>query len=151
MKLSEALIIRSDLQKNISQLQFRLQMNAQVQEGSKVAEKPEELFSKLRLALKEFEKIVIRINLTNNATKDEKGNSLSDLIVFRDVMDSEIKAMRDFLDKASNVVQPYSKLEIRILPSVDVASYRKSLDDLSKKRRELETKIQSLNWTAELV
>jgi uncharacterized coiled-coil DUF342 family protein len=151
MKLSEALIIRADLQKNIAQLEVRLQANAQIQEGGVLAEKPEELFAKLRKVLVEFEDLVQKINYTNTVSKDTDGKSISQLIVKRDVMDTEIKMMRQFLDKASNLIQPYTKTEIRNLSSVDVSSYRKSLDDLSKKRRELEAKIQELNWTTELV
>jgi hypothetical protein len=47
MTIAQALILRSDLQKNIAQLESRLLLNAQVQEGLKPNEKPEELFSKL--------------------------------------------------------------------------------------------------------
>jgi uncharacterized coiled-coil DUF342 family protein len=101
--------------------------------------------------LVEFEDLVQKINYTNTVSKDTDGKSISQLIVKRDVMDTEIKMMRQFLDKASNLIQPYTKTEIRNLSSVDVSSYRKSLDDLSKKRRELEAKIQELNWTTELV
>ncbi len=151
MKLSEALIIRADLQKNIAQLEYRLQANAQIQENGILAEKPEELFSKLRKILTEYQDLVQKINFANTISKDESGKSLSELIVERDVADAEIKILRQFLEKASNLVQPYTKTEIRIFPSVDVPEYRKSLDNLSKKRRELEAKIQSLNWTTDLI
>jgi len=145
MKLSEALIIRGDLQKNISQIESRLQANAQIQEGGVLAEKPEELFSKLAKILTEFQELVQKINHTNLVSKDSDGKSISELITKRDVMDLEIRILRHFLDRASNLVQHYTKSEIRIFPSVDVTNYRKNLDNLSKKRRELEAKIQELN------
>ena len=41
--------------------------------------------------------------------------------------------------------------EIKILPSVAVAPLQKQVDALSKELRELEGKIQELNWTTELM
>ena len=47
MKLAEALNLRADLAKRISQLSVRLQNNALVQEGEKPAENPNELIAEL--------------------------------------------------------------------------------------------------------
>ena len=47
MKLAEALILRADCQKRISQLESRLIANAKVQEGDEPGEKPEELMAEL--------------------------------------------------------------------------------------------------------
>jgi len=150
MKIAEALIIRTDLQKNVSQLQARLLQNAQVQEGTEVTEKPEELLNKLRKTLAELQDMVIKINRANIESKDENGISLADLLAQRDILDIEIKTVREFLDKAAALIQPYNRLEIKVFPSVNVEDYRKSLDGLSKNRRELEIKIQNLNWISEL-
>ena len=51
MKLAEALIRRSDIQKRIEQLRARLVMNALVQEGDQPAENPQELLAELRRLL----------------------------------------------------------------------------------------------------
>ena len=40
--------------------------------------------------------------------------------------------------------------EIRILPTVSVADYRKILDDYSAELRELDGKIQMANWVTDL-
>ena len=47
MKLAEALNLRADLQKKITQLKERLLTNAKVQEGDKPSEAPEELLNEL--------------------------------------------------------------------------------------------------------
>ena len=41
--------------------------------------------------------------------------------------------------------------EIKILPTVSVQEYRKKADALSKELRELDMRIQRLNWTTDLL
>jgi hypothetical protein len=101
--------------------------------------------------LAQYQDIVFAINRTNTLTKVENRLTLADLIVKRDILDKKLSVMRGFLDRANDLIQKYTKAEIRVFPSVDVSSYRKTIDSLSKERRELETKIQGLNWTTELV
>ena len=55
MKLAEALILRSDLQKRIEQLKNRLRNNVMVQEGDRPSEEPEVL-------LKEFDDCLLGID-----------------------------------------------------------------------------------------
>ncbi len=47
MKLAEALSLRADLQKRISQLEVRLKNNDRIQEGEEPAENPQELMEEL--------------------------------------------------------------------------------------------------------
>ena len=70
MKLSEALIIRSDLQKRVQQIKSRLIANAKVQEGDKTVEDPNEIFAELNQTLKDLCEIIKRINLTNSKISD---------------------------------------------------------------------------------
>jgi hypothetical protein len=51
---------------------------------------------------------------------------------------------------ASDRVSRYGLAEIRILPTVDVAPLRQQMDEVARERRELDTAIQSVNWTTEL-
>ena len=41
--------------------------------------------------------------------------------------------------------------EIRILSTVAVAEQQKQLDDLSRDLREIDTELQRMNWTADLI
>ena len=66
-------------------------------------------------------------------------------------MGTEIRIKRDFLSAASSRVDRYSNNEIKILATIDVAKYQKEIDRLSKEYRELDTKIQGLNWTTDLM
>lgn len=49
------------------------------------------------------------------------------------------------------MVDRYSLKEIKIDSTVDVAKLQKDLDALSKELRELDQKIQEINWTTDLI
>lgn len=150
MKLSEALIIRSDLQKRLEQIRTRLIANAKVQEGDKTAENPTEILAELNQTLKDLGDIIKRINLTNCKIKD--GNmTLTELLAERDILSTEIKIKQEFLMAARTKVDRYSNKEIKVFSSVDVKQEQTKLDNLSKQLRELDVKIQALNWQSDLI
>lgn len=149
MKLAEALQIRADLQHRIAQMPTRLGNNATVQEGSSPAEQPDLLLNELRNILSQLEDLTVRINLTNSRATDN-GTSMTELLARRDALRRHIDIMRGFLNAASDITPRHSLTEIRVISTVDVAALRKECDSLSKQLRELEIRIQSLNWTIEL-
>lgn len=150
MKLSEALIIRSDLQKRVEQIRARLIANAKVQEGDKTVENPIEILAELNQTLFELENIIARINLTNSKVFDGK-KTMTELLAERDVLMIKIKIKQEFLTTARNKIDRYSNKEIKIFSSVDVKQEQTKLDQLSKELRELDVKIQSLNWQSDLI
>ena len=120
MKLAEALQIRADLQKRIAQMPMRLNNNAKVQEGSSPSENPQELLDELNRLLEQLEQLVVKINIANSRVV------------------------------ADDLTPRHTLTEIRVISTVNVAELRKKCDALSKELRELEIKIQSLNWTLEM-
>ncbi len=150
MKLAEALSERSDIRSRISQLQSRLEMNARVQEGEKPAEDPEALLAELNGLCARLEELITRINLTNARTLSD-GETLTALLARRDVLNLQIEAMRGFLREASALTSRGMRSEIKILSTVNVQQYRARTDALSKALRELDVRIQGLNWTTELM
>ena len=68
MKLAEALSIRADLQRKVSQLRARLKDSSKVQEGDTPAEQISDLFLELEECLVQLEEMVYRINHTNMQT-----------------------------------------------------------------------------------
>lgn len=149
MKLAEALSMRADLQKKISQLKVRLLNNSKMQEGDKTAEDPVTLLEELDENTARLEDLIRRINLTNCMTKD--GNlTLTDMIAKRDMMALKISILRDFLNSASEKVDRYSNKEIKIISSVNVSDMQKKVDNASGKLRELDVRIQGLNWNTDL-
>lgn len=149
MKLATALSQRSDLQKRISELSNRLNNNAKVQDGQKPSENPAELLKELDGMLIQLEDLVSRINLANAKTICG-GKTLTELLSRRDALKLRNTVMRSFLDAASHKVDRYSKTEIIVNSTVDVAELQKSVDGLSRELRELDEKIQELNWTTEI-
>ena len=150
MKLAEALVQRADLQNRIAQLRLRLMRNAKVQEGEKPAEDPKALLEELNRDFVRLEELIARINHTNNVTEFE-GKTLTDYIAKRDCLKQKITIMRSFLDRSSEKVARYSKTEIKIMSTIEVADIQKEVDVLSKELRETDEKIQELNWTTELI
>lgn len=150
MKLATALSERADLQKRISELSTRLNNNAKVQEGEKPAEEPKMLLEELNRNFVRLEELIARINHTNNVTEVD-GKTLTDYIAKRDCLKQKISIMRSFLDRSSEKVARYSKTEIKIMSTIEVADIQKEVDALSKELRETDEKIQELNWTTELI
>lgn len=154
MKLAEALTLRADLQKRLAQLRERLKRNAKVQEGDTPAEDPRALLAELDAGAAELESLVGRINLTNcRATTTWAGAelTLTELIARRDALTLKVSILRDFLHEASSKTDRYSSKEIRILSTIPVAEQQKQLDTLSRDLRELDTELQRMNWTVELI
>ena len=149
MKLANALSERADLQKRLMQLSTRLNNNAKVQEGQKPAEDPAALLKELDTLCDRMEKLVAAINLTNSRTVSN-GVSMTEMLAKRDALKQKLSILRTFLDNASSTVDRYSRSEIVIQSTVSVAKLQKQTDALSKELRELDEKIQELNWTTEL-
>ena len=150
MKLATALSERADIQRRLSQLGTRLENNAKVQEGETPAEEPAALLAEMDSLLSRLEELIARINLTNSRTS-ENGITMTEMLAKRDTLSKRIQLMRSFLDAASAKVDRFTRSELRIVSTVDVAAYQKSVDDCSRDLRELDEKIQSLNWTTELM
>lgn len=150
MKLAEALNLRADIAKRINQISVRLENNSLVQEGEQPAEQPSVLLKELDELIMQQEELISRINLTNAKTMFEE-KSITELLAHKDALRSKINVLRGFLNEASRNVMRALRSEIKILSTVDVASMRKTVDGLEKEFRETDAKIQSLNWTTELL
>lgn len=150
MKLAEALNLRADLQKRIAGLRERLIQNAKVQEGDIPSENPNELLKELYGNIQELENIIKSINQTNSATYVDD-ESISDMIATRDMLGLKLSVLRSFVSECANKIDRYSNTEIRILSTVNVAEKQKEIDALSKEYRLLDTKLQGLNWTTDLI
>lgn len=150
MKLAEALSLRADLQKRLAQLRVRLINNAKVQEGERPSEAPADLLTELDEGIWLLEKLIKNINRTNCSTAID-GVTLTDMIARRDALALKNSILQDFLKSASEKFERYSSSEIRIRSTVNVSEMQKQTDRISKEMRELDVKIQGINWTTELI
>ncbi|WP_294188936.1 DIP1984 family protein [uncultured Clostridium sp.] len=150
MKLAEALNLRADLQKRIANLRERLIKNAKVQEGDTPSEDPNMLLNELNDNIIELENIIKLINKTNSSTYIDN-ESISDIIAKRDTLGLKLSILRSFISESANKIERYSNKEIKILSTVNVAEKQKEIDNLSKEYRLIDTKLQGLNWTTDII
>lgn len=150
MKIAEALILRADIQKRISQLKTRLNNNAKVQENEEPAENPEFLLTELDDLISQLNDLIIKINRTNTLSKID-GISLVELIAKKNTLSQKTGILREFIEIASQKINLYSSTEIKVFSTINVPAQQKQLDKLSKEIRETDTKLQQANWTIDLI
>ena len=149
MKLAEALSIRADLQRRISQLKSRLKDSSKIQEGDTPAEDVNDLYKELDDCLMQLDELTYRINNTNMQTVHE-GETLTRMIARKDTLTLRISVMRDVL---KHVIENdrYGRNEIKHIRTIDIPAFRKEMDAYAKRLRELDLQLQSLNWTVDLI
>jgi hypothetical protein len=153
MKLAEALINRADTQKRIQQLRERLNRCAKVQEGETTPENPQELMEELARVVSQLTALVKQINKTNAATAFADGMTLTDALAERDALALERNVLADLIENAAGQQRgyPYVASQIKYFRSISVADVQKRVDDLARRYRELDSRIQELNWQVDLM
>jgi len=151
MKLAEALINRGNCQKNIAILREKLIKYAKIQEGEKPAEDPGIILETLTDQFTQLTSLMQRINKTNSMTLFDESRSIADTLAQRDVLNQKWNALHKTISAATDLTERYSKKEIKMLSSIDVKEYQKNADETAKEYRELDLKIQEMNWKVDLL
>ena len=151
MKLAEALILRADCQKRITQLKGRLLVNAKVQEGDAPAETPQELIAELGGVSTELLDLIKRINRTNSATAFAGHGTISDALAERDVLALQRTAHAELAQTAAISHGRFTRSEVKYISTINVAEIQQRADELAKNYRDLDARVQELNWQTELV
>ena len=150
MKLAEALQERADLNRNIEQLQSRLNNNVLVQEGEEPAEDPHKLKEMLDESIARLAYLIKCINQTNCQTIID-GKSLTELIAQKDALSLKIHAYKDIVYTAAQSVYRARNTEIKIKQTINVASWQAEIDQMAKNLRLLDNKLQENNWQTDLI
>ena len=151
MKIAEALNERAALKASLSQIKYRMIKNAKVQEGDIPAEDVKELSKKYEDINKTLTNIICKINKTNQLVKNDDGVSLADLITQRESYKHLIKVYSDLYDEAIIEKDRFSRNEIRFICTINPAEIQKNINEYSKQFRILDTEIQGINWTTDLI
>ena len=151
MKLAEALLLRADCQKRMEQLKSRLIGSAKLQEGEVPPENPQKLLAEVEAVADQLMDLIRRINRTNSTTTFVEGSTLADALAERDVLLLRRGIYNDLATFASVRQDRITRSEVKYIATVDVAETRKRADELAKNYRELDARIQELNWKTELV
>lgn len=151
MKLAEALIARADAQRRFEQLKQRLLQNARVQEGDQPAEEPSALLLEAERLAQRMQDLIQRINRTNAATAYDENMTLTDALAMRDVLRLRQEMYRNLAQAAAVKQDRYSRSEVKFKSTVDVGHIQERADELARAYRELDTRVQELNWQTELL
>ena len=151
MKLAEALILRADCQKRFAQLESRLMTNARIQEGDVPAEAPQDLLVEIERTTSELLILIQRINKTNSNTDVGDGRTISDALAERDVIQIRRTAYANLAQAAAITQGRFTRSEIKYIATINVGEIQKRADELAKNYRDLDARIQELNWQTELV
>jgi len=151
MKLAEALVLRADSQRKVAQLKQRLERVIKVQEGEQPAEQPAVLLEELKRTLEELTRWIQKINRTNSHSPFDANMSLADALAERDRLMQQRNILSELLETASIKQDRYSRSEVKFYNTINVIEMQKEVDDLSKRFRELDFKIQEKNWHTELL
>ena len=151
MKLAEALAERSDCQNRLDELKKRVVRSARVQEGEKPAEDSAELLAEIEHVFARLLELVTSINRTNAMTTFDQKRTISDAIAARDLFGKKRDLLAGLAEAASTRQDRYSKSEVKFVATVSISQLQKQIDLLSKQYREVDTRLQELNWNTELV
>ena len=150
MKLAEALQERADLNRNISDLQNRLERVMLVQEGEIPVEDPQKLLRELNEAADRLEYLMAAINHTNDQTA-VNGLSLTQLIAKKDVLSRKINVYKICATEAGMNTNRARGTEIKVVPTMKAAELQKEIDRMARELRLLDNLLQQTNWTRDLI
>ncbi len=151
MKLAEALAERSDCEGRIAEIRKRIVRSARVQEGEQPAENISDLLAESERMFARLLELVAAINRTNSRTPFDGGRTVSDAIAERDLAGKRRDFLAAIAEAASTRQDRYSKSEVKFVAALSIASLQAEVDRLAKHYRELDTRLQELNWKTELI
>lgn len=150
MKLAEALLIRAQMQQKLQSLQARILANLRVQEGETVQEDPEALLKEALGLSEQLGALVKRINACNQRAAIPGGRTLADALADRDALTREFSLLSSIANAAMDKNFRVTKAELVTRLTLPMADLQRQMDDIARRRRELDVMIQSVNWATEM-
>ena len=147
MKLAEALLLRADIMRKIEHLQNRITPVLIVSDDKLPQEDPDKLIARLRKAIEDLEILIVRINKTNNETNIEGEGSLMEALAKRD----SLKMLSEKLRNIRYAAQLNNSSEKNLKTTVDIKRLQVEMDQTGRAFRDIDSKIQGLNWLTELI
>lgn len=151
MKLAEALLLRSDQQKQLASLKQRINANVLVQEGDTPSQDPETLIKKTFELSTQLHQLMQKIHYTNAHTSLNDGRLLLSVLLKRDDYIARHQILTDAIQHSHRDTERYSGREIKWQKVISVSALQKQADDISIKIREINILIQSANWQIDLI
>ena len=146
MKLAEGLLLRADILKKIEHLQNRIRPVLIVSDDKVPQEDPEELLAQMRKAIRDLESLIVRINKTNNETLVEGAGSLMEALARRD----SLKMLSEKLRNIRFAAQVDNSSVNKLTATIDIKNLQTEMDQTGRAFREIDSKIQEINWLTQL-
>ncbi len=152
MLLAEALALRADQQKLLKELGARIQDNARVPEGAEPDEDPVGLLERAVAVAGELTLLIQRINRTNAGTvvDAEAGATVSDLIAERDRAQRMTQLYRSVAQSGTRGRGFLAREDSPTRAAVDVSALQAEADTWAERYREVDVRLQQLNWSTDL-
>ncbi len=151
MKLAEALAERSDCQVRLEELKKRVVRSARVQEGEEPPEDTLELLAEIERVFDRLLELIRAINRTNAKTAFDQQLTIPDAIAARDVLGKKRDMLAAIAEAGGTRQDRYSKSEVKFVSKVPIGPLQKQVDQLAKEFREVDTRLQELNWKTDLI
>ena len=105
--------------------------------------------------LDELEGLIRNINRTNSGTVMADGRTVTDALAERDVLRLRYSMLKASAEAASGAQQQAgfmraTRSELKFMRALDVKGLRQQASDVARRARELDARIQQVNWTTEL-
>ncbi len=150
MKLAEALLLRSEYQTKIENLQGRILQNIKIQEGDQPHEAPQALLDEALGLTEKLSQLIQDINARNNQALLPDGRSLAQALVARDTLTRQRRLLVTVVEAGSSQEYRHARSEIKFQLTLSLADIHQQIDRLSRQFRELDTLIQGENWRVDL-
>ncbi|MCB5910745.1 DIP1984 family protein [Streptomyces pinistramenti] len=155
MKLAEALAERAEAARRVEQLRARVVSSARYQEGETPAEDAAQLLAEASEVMGTLETLIRRINRTNAAVDMAQDGTLTDALARRDVLRLRHSVVTAAADAAAGTGERgygrQLRSELMTLSALPVAELRGQADALAREIREIDVRIQRMNWEADLL
>ena len=110
-------------------------------------EDPDKLMAQLRKAIQDLETLIIRINKTNNETYIEGEGFLMEALAKRD----SLKILSEKLRYIRYAAQINNSGDKNLKTTIDIKNLQIEMDQTGRAFREIDSKIQEINWLTELI
>ena len=153
MLLAEALLRKAILKKELEALEQRMVESARVPHDEEPADDYLVLLCSYRKKEGELLEMSLRILATNISTAFRAGETISQAIIRRDSLKRVVSMYNKLLSAASGSGNRglFSSRDVKYKRVVDMEKVRADMDNAAMQYRDLDVKLQQLNWNTELL
>ena len=152
MLLAEALLKKAVLKKELEALEQRMGDSARIPHDEEPVDDYLVLLGSYREKEGELLDMSLRILATNISTAFREGETISQAIIRRDSLKRVVSMYNKLLNAASGGERRlFSSRDIKYKRLVDMDKVRVNKDNVAMQYRDLDVKLQQLNWNTELL